>query len=163
MKRGFLNELDAKEIGESGGRAVWRLNMPLTFYIDRYRSIQVPKEFETDLASVPRLPLVWMLWGDRAHREAVMHDYCYRTGAAIIYKINHEAQCVFSGGEFRDRSIPRDYADWYFRLAIISETPEVHKKGQPYWIYQPMYLGVRTCGGSSYHRMKVMDKFEVAP
>ena len=37
--------------------------------------LRVPSEFITDFASVPRLPVVWLLTGDRARRAAVVHDY----------------------------------------------------------------------------------------
>lgn len=42
------------------------------------RTITVPKGFVTDFASVPRVPIVYLLFGDRAHRESVVHDYLYQ-------------------------------------------------------------------------------------
>lgn len=40
--------------------------------------ITVPAEFITDLASVPRLPLAYMIAGDRAPGPATVHDYLYQ-------------------------------------------------------------------------------------
>jgi len=149
MKRRFDGLLYYAEIGERNGRTVYRLTRSLRFWLDRNRYILVPKGFETDLASVPRLPIVYLIWGDRAHREAVLHDYCYRVGAVIRYVDGYTIE------------IPKEDADWYFRLAMISEAPEFKKKAQPYGIYQPMYLAVCCAGGSSFHRMNVMDSFDL--
>jgi len=149
----FFDLLDAKEIGTHDGRAVWRLNAAMVYEIDPSKMICVPIGFETDFASVPRVPLAFWLWGDRAHREAVIHDFLYRKDA-YIYDLAEN---------FRTRryGIPKEDADWYFREAMMSENPDVQKKAQPYHIYQPMYLAVRACGGSSYHRMNVEDRFEL--
>lgn len=149
MKRGFHGLLDAKEVGEKNGRAVWKLNTPLVFVLNKCRVITVPAGFETDLASVPRLPFIYTMWGDRAHREAVLHDYCYRIGAVIHY------------ADGRMLPIPKEDGDWYFRMAMISESIEFKKKRQPYYIYQPMYLAVRCAGGSSFHKKNVMDSFDL--
>ena len=43
------------------------------------KHILVPRGFHTDFASVPRLPLVFMLLGGRADRASVIHDYLYST------------------------------------------------------------------------------------
>lgn len=43
--------------------------------------IAVPAGFITDLASVPRLPGMYMLFGGRARRSAILHDYLYETQA----------------------------------------------------------------------------------
>ena len=41
-------------------------------------TITVPTGFFTDFASVPRMPFVFLLFGDVAHEAAVIHDYLYR-------------------------------------------------------------------------------------
>ncbi len=138
--RGFLNLLSATEIGSSDGRSVWRLNEPLVFMLSKDRKIIIPALFESDLASVPRLPIIYGIWGDRAHREAILHDYCYRIDAKIFN--GDSVKYVASRGD----------ADWYFRMAMIS-------RGRSWFIYQPMFWAVVLAGSGSYHRMKVMDKF----
>lgn len=58
----------------------WRVLSPL-IYLSRYAGrIAVPRGFDTDFASVPRLPLMFWLLGDRGHMAATLHDYLYRTG-----------------------------------------------------------------------------------
>jgi hypothetical protein len=59
------------------GRAVWELLDPLFFESDQFDDIIVPPTFRTNFASVPRLPLIFLLAGDRAHKEATLHDYEY--------------------------------------------------------------------------------------
>lgn len=148
MKTGFLDLLDSKEIGESDGKTIYRLNSHLRFVLNYNSMVIVPEGFETDLASVPRLPLVYAIWGNRAHREAVMHDYLYRKDAVIMCYDSRFPQVSW------ERKVTKEDADWYFRLAMIS-------RGQPYYIYQPMYLAVRSCGGPSFHRMMVNDHFKL--
>lgn len=42
--------------------------------------IIVPKGFTTDFASVPRLPLAFLLFGGRANLAATLHDWLYTRG-----------------------------------------------------------------------------------
>jgi hypothetical protein len=129
----FLNTLCADEIGIFQGRTVHKLLRELVWENGLIR-VTIPVDFETDLASVPRVPIAYLLWGDRAHREAVLHDYLYRIDAVPL--------------------VEKEEADLYFREAMIGQD-------NSWAVYQPMYLGVRIGGASSYHRMKVMDRFEV--
>ena len=129
----FLNTLDYMEIGKKDGRTVYKLDTPLRFRLNDVDD-EIPAGFETDLASVPRLPIVFLIWGDRAHREAVFHDWGYRKDCPL--------------------GLSKEDADWYFREAMIG-------RGNPWYIYHPMYLAVRFAGTSSYHRMNVMDHFEL--
>lgn len=41
------------------------------------QDILVPENFPTDLASVPRLPGAFLLFGEKARRSAVLHDWLY--------------------------------------------------------------------------------------
>ena len=41
--------------------------------------IRVPNGFVTDFASVPRIPLAFMLFGGIGEYAAVIHDWLYRT------------------------------------------------------------------------------------
>lgn len=134
----FNDCLNAKEIGEFQGRTVHRLNTSLIWTHEGKR-VEIPADFETDLASVPRVPIAYLCWGDRAHREAVLHDYLYRQNALISVDLTF----------YRP---DKEEADWLFREAMIGQ-------GVSWAIYHPMYIAVRTAGGSSFHRMKVTDKF----
>ena len=72
----FMTELEAR-LKESSDK-VWILDEDLIYISDLAGFINVPEGFETDFASVPRLPIAYTAFGDRAHREAVLHDYLYR-------------------------------------------------------------------------------------
>jgi hypothetical protein len=39
--------------------------------------VTVPAGFQTDFASVPRIPVAFLLAGDEAHMPAVVHDFLY--------------------------------------------------------------------------------------
>ena len=87
-------------------------------------TITAPKGFVTDFASVPRVPIVYELFGDRAHHESVIHDFLYQTHGIRI-------------------DVPRDMADKVFREAMIV-------RGKSKFVYTGMYWGVRLGGASSY-------------
>lgn len=57
----------------------------------------VPAGLITDLASVPRLPLVYLVFGNKARRAAILHDWLY----SMRY--------------------PRDWSDEVFYLAAVHE------------------------------------------
>lgn len=82
--------------------------------------IRIAAGFVTDFASVPRVPIAYMLFGDRAHHESVPHDFIYQTHIA-----------------------PKSVADSLFLEAM-------KVRGKPWYIRYPMYEGVVLGGGSSY-------------
>lgn len=45
------------------------------------KTYTVPAGFNTDFASVPRVPVAFLLTGGTADRPAIVHDFLYRTGA----------------------------------------------------------------------------------
>lgn len=58
----------------------WRLDADLLYWSDRLGELlAVPEGFETDFATVPRLPLAYMLTGGKASAAAVVHDWLYST------------------------------------------------------------------------------------
>jgi hypothetical protein len=58
-------------------RSVWELTDPLVFESEKYGVRTAPAGFRTNYASVPRMPLVFLLAGDKAHKEAAIHDLEY--------------------------------------------------------------------------------------
>lgn len=70
----FLTPLNVECINDDK----WKLLAPLRYQSDIAGAITVPSGFETDFASVPRIPLLFLLFGDEAHQAAVVHDYLYR-------------------------------------------------------------------------------------
>lgn len=71
-----LNLVLVKEA--NGDRAIWRVESPLVWESDVLGYVIVPIGFETDLASVPRFFLTWLVFGGLANEASVVHDYLYR-------------------------------------------------------------------------------------
>ena len=124
----FLTELGIRLKDDD---RVWMLDAPLSYESDILGKIDVPKGFETDLASVPRVPIAYMLFGDRAHREAVLHDYLYRLDA-----------------------IPS--ATYSQANKVFLEAMEV--RGKSFFVRWAMYLGVVAGGWTAYHKKRVADQ-----
>lgn len=122
----FLTELNVRL--KNNDEKVWILTVPLVYNSDLMGKIEVPAGFETDLASIPRLPIIYALWGDRAHREAVIHDYLYRVDSSPIVSFSMANKVFLEAMKIRNKS-------WFIR-----------------W---PMFLGVKFGGHSSYHKKKV--------
>lgn len=117
----FLDELELCEADDNVDDGKWRLGKPLSYSSEvARRVITVPAGFETDLASVPRLPVVYWLCGGRANKPAVVHDFLYTKGALL-----------------------RDVADAVFLEAMgVVGVPIVYRR--------LMWAGVRLGGASRY-------------
>lgn len=80
MKNQFITDLCIKTVGEDDEQEKWVLTAPLIFESKRLGCpIIVPSGYHTDLASTPRLPLVYWLFGNTARKAAVLHDFLYGT------------------------------------------------------------------------------------
>lgn len=67
------------ELVDPEGQGLWRLLVPFAYLSDVLKTIVVvPYNFETDFASVPRLPIAYWLTGNTSHEAAVLHDWLYR-------------------------------------------------------------------------------------
>jgi len=125
----FLTHLDVIDTDNEG---IWVLGNALVYYSDLLNDIvHVPKGFYTDLASVPRIPIIYSMWGDRSHHEAVIHDYLYRVN-----------------------SVP--FVAFETANKVFLEAMTVRNK--PWHIKKFMYLGVCIGGKPSYHKHFVGDK-----
>lgn len=109
----------ALKVEKPNGR--WVLLAPLVYVTRAGERIVVPAGFDTDFASVPRLPLAYLLAGDTAHQSAVVHDYLYRT-----------------------HKYSRAKAD-----AIFLEAMEI--SGEPRWRRWVMYASVRAFGFKAWN------------
>lgn len=79
MKVTFLNE---PRLATFGNGNEWTLVEDFYVSIDSEDgdtpvNFAIPAGFSTDLASVPRLPLMHMLFSGRARRSAILHDWLY--------------------------------------------------------------------------------------
>ena len=116
----FLTPLSI-EAADDQDSGEWILTRALHYQSDLARMvIIVPKGFQTDLASVPRIPLIYTVVGNVATKAAVVHDYLYSSGM-----------------------VSRKMAD-----AILREASEV--TGVSWFRRWTMWLGVRIGGGSHY-------------
>ena len=105
---------------------------PLIFYSAIIQcEIAVPVLFESDGSSVPRLPIIYNIWGNRAHREGVLHDFLFRKNAFP--------------------SVGWSVANDIFFEAMESLT-------KPWWLKYPMYTAVCVASHPAYHRKMVEDK-----
>lgn len=74
----FLSDLVVTEIAGDSDKGRWRLEAPLIYWSDiADRVIYVPRGTVTDFASIPRLPFIFWVLGDRYRKPAVVHDYAY--------------------------------------------------------------------------------------
>ncbi len=124
----FITSLDSRLLRGQfrQGRQLHRLLAPLVYRSDLLNAtITVPADFITDMASVPKLPLAWLLAGGTANEAAVIHDFLYTSHSV--------------GG----KAITRSQADAVLREAIpASEDPQA-----PAFL---MWLAVRVGGFRSW-------------
>lgn len=117
----LMRDVAGKPITNRDGRQLYELLANLAYLSDvADRIITVRAGFVTDLASVPRYPLIYDAVGDIAQDPAVVHDYLYSTGATS-----------------------REMADEVF-LEAMSIT------GVPAWRRYAMYWAVRMFGGQGF-------------
>ncbi len=113
LTRLAMQAADNKDDGE------WQLTAPLVYQSDvAGQTFTVPAGFPTDLASVPRLTIVFLLTGDSSAEAAVVHDMLYT-----------------------NKPVPRRVAD-----AVLREASAV--TGVPAWRRWLMWAGVRAFGWS---------------
>lgn len=128
-KSRFLTELEAIPTRETdGGRTIWKLTQDLAFfYAPRHETFVAPKGFESDFASIPRVPFIYLVMNDRGHKAAVIHDRLCRDGR-----------------------IPRELADKVFRAALRAE-------GVSAWRAWLMYRAVRLAGAKPATTWEMME------
>ena len=115
LSRLYLVDADETDTGR------WFLFAPLVYESKvAGRVITVPAGFPTDLASTPRIPIIYEALGNIAVRAAVVHDYLYSSG--------RESRAV---------------AD-----AVLREAAQL--TGVSWWKRWAMWAGVRVGGASHY-------------
>lgn len=117
--------------GNSLNDKIWELAKPLIYESDIIGKIEVPEGFQTDFASVPRVPIAYTLFGDKAHHEAVIHDYLYRIDSIPQASYSQANDCFLEAMKVRGKSL---------------------------FIRYSMYWGVVIGGWANYHKRYVGDK-----
>lgn len=124
MSPGFNTSLAARLVDPDAydGRGLWELTAPLAYTsVLTGKTYVVPVGFQTDFASVPRVPIAFLLCGDSASPAAALHDWLYAT---------HEEP---------DRAV----ADALLREAALA-------CGVPAWRSWLLHAGVRLGGASHW-------------
>lgn len=106
---------------------LWILTGDLVYRSAILGTIKVPKGHETDLASIPRFPLVYWLTGGRGDAAAVIHD------------------CLYAHQEHGNVAVSRKTADAVFYEALGAS-------GEPLWVRRLMYAGVRAFGWNVWRK-----------
>jgi hypothetical protein len=102
----FTSRINVEAPLHEGGK--WIVIEPLIYWSEKYRiNVIVPIGFETDFASVPRLPLIYLIAGGTANAAAIVHDFLYQYGMRY-HKIKErkEADYIFYEA-MRDTNVPR--------------------------------------------------------
>lgn len=115
MKIEYITPLRLTLIADSK----YQLDEPFYFSIDG-TELSVPDGFITDFASVPRVPVFYLMTANKGNRAAVIHDWLYATGI-----------------------VSREYADAIYYHALLAD-------GVNSVVARIMYTGVRLGGASRY-------------
>lgn len=98
-------------IAPVGNGDQWRVHVEWSVQVysaeGELTTFTVPAGFITDLASVPRLPGAYLLFGNRARRASIMHDYLYSEHFDREF-----ADSVFYAGMADEVSNPGRYMMW---------------------------------------------------
>ena len=111
----FITPLECEACSDT----VWRLTKPLVYYSALAGVVFVPTGFETDFASVPRLPIVYALYGNRAHHEGVIHDYLFRKGCEPLVSFDVANKVFLEAMEVRGKSALVRYP-MYWAVCLFS-------------------------------------------
>lgn len=123
----FLDELEFRVASGTGWRLVIELTEPLRYVDRKGRLFYIPRGFQCDLSSVPRIFHSFSLPWHVSARSGTLHDAGYRW--------------------FEIWKLPRDEMDELMRLALISDdAPEWRARGQ--------WLGVRVGGWRAWNRWR---------
>ena len=120
----FLTKLEVEQVDDltQDGQGLWKLTAPLIYQSDLLAmKVIVDAGFVTDFASVPRIPIVFDMLGDRGNEAATIHDRLYS----------------------KPHICTRAQAD-----AILREALKV--QGVPAWMAALFYYGVRIGGASHW-------------
>lgn len=73
----FIGDLVVKLVNDDK-QGLWELVQPLSFQSDLLAGvITAPAGHKTDFCSVPRVPFVYDILGDRARKSGTIHDWLY--------------------------------------------------------------------------------------
>lgn len=111
------------------GKNKWSVYKKFTYHVNKYPSkevITIPKGFETDFASIPRIFWVLISPIDKHAKAAVVHDYCYKYAPYTRKRSDQiflEAMKVLNVPKWKQYCI-------YYAVRIFSILPWWWKRGK---------------------------------
>jgi hypothetical protein len=93
----------------------WRLTKPFFYFHHTGITVAIPRGFECDGDSVPRIPLIYAMYKGRAIQAAWVHDFLYRQQRG------------------------KDFADWMFLEAMKDQGLPARIRYPIYW--GPLFFG----------------------
>jgi hypothetical protein len=104
MRAEFVTEGGLWPIGDGNWRVTHAFTVKAIEDSGTEHVITVPVGFETDLASVPRLPLVYIALAGKGPKSAVVHDYAYheQMGKGFADDVFHALLVIEEGKETAD-------------------------------------------------------------
>lgn len=137
----FITDLDLRVLRDDrglplrsrDGKQLYMVLQTLIYASDIAGVVAIPAGFVTDLGSVPRLPVIYLLFGDAFQSAAVVHDFLYSAKSGP--------------------TVSRKMADDVLReaCAVI---------GEPAWRRNAVWAAVRAAGSG---RFESRESFESAP
>ena len=110
---------------------VSELHEDFVYYSEKLeRFIVVPSGFQTDFASILRIPIIYLLFANRAKKAAIIHDFLYRKDGLNVSK---------------------EIADKIFLEAMKASKINII-------VRYCMYGGVIIFGHHGYHNKKILTK-----
>lgn len=131
----FDSYLDTREIADG----VWELLQDFTAFMhtdDKTYEVIIGKGFVTDMASVPRIPFAYMLYGGIGNYAAVLHDALY-SNSSLVTVSDFDNGMLFHPN--------REFCDDAFYLGLL-------ERGISAWKAKPMYWAVRWQGEKYFQR-----------
>jgi hypothetical protein len=126
MAKFITEHLDIRDCNDD--EHYWELRSPLIYDSDLIGRVKIEVPFFTDLASTAHVPFVNFIWGGKAHKEAVLHDFLYRTNSKPVVG---------------------------FAMANSVFIEAMEARGKSFWVRYPMFTGVWIGGYFSFHEKTV--------
>lgn len=121
----FLTELKVKRLPNKNGRKQWQLTDWFIYESSTVGLIAVPPGYVTDFSSVPRFPIIYLLFGGQSDEEGTLHDFLYSiphttgTGQVVDRAL---ADKVLRGAKYSCESVDMNEYDKVTIMNILANT-----------------------------------------
>lgn len=143
----FLTTLQVRRASDDEPGA-WELTSALIFHSNILpKVVVVPAGFRTNFASVPRLPVVYTMFGGVADEAAVIHDWLYTSFVHDVTRKQADDVFLEAMGALHEREKLRH------RIGLIDRISNPFQRGA-------MWAAVRLFGGSAWGSGSPLNKVE---